>query len=1505
MDHEQVNVIVTEGEKIDDRWRVEIRCMDESWKVDLPDPMLPEAKERLRWSVEEHASDHPFEVSKCQASFRELHSSGTVLYETLGLGGSRLGYLIANKRVLFDIVEGNSRSDFHQLHWEVLEDLSYWKNEEAKDKVPASVVVRRVFRSRALRDELPSMAFRMLYVVARPWNDKAKYIDHRLITRSLVKTLDAASPDSVRVALEVVRPGTLPALREHLLKSRRPTGESAYNLLHLDMHGAVAVSNDGEEEYEFEFLSPESEGAPAPVKATLLARLMKQYKIRVVVLNTCESANARGKASANLAKLFLRHGIRTVVAMSYKLTTTGAEVFFNTFYHTLFANGLHYAEAAAAGRQALKSQNQRRARYGLMLSVHDWIVPVCYIDLNQTASTLFWTRDGHMFFYHPFTKNLPMILSHDGTKAETGAPVQAAGPTTFAEVGQVDSSPAIIGRDLELLQLEYKLISAPNIVLMLSGPSGAGKTAFVATLPYWWIRTRFASRVVYISCISDNFDAILDEWVAFSSDPSQTPVEGLPWIYIIDHLDEDVVHSAGEEPSPIQTRLTEALGRLYCPHAKFVFVTRLRKRLFETTPPVKLLVEQSYKVDELRLNGLSHTEASELGAEVLARQHGSESGVTLEQVPYLRRLYDRVCYLPEGIKWLLHHCHPYDQSLSVQDVLGRLDSAELTLHTWPSVSIVLEALIGPPGNLGIDIAFFSMFAGSSRPCPSPGHWREYLYFLSLYEHRILFPDLQVSPDDLGHIRRILEQTLDFSGNTGILDSEAQLRAVVIQRAWTTELIKIAYQLERLGLVRIADENSAMLHWMHPGLSITLRRFFRLPQFTAAGGAADRAFAYAMVMKHFDHEDEDMSLPTDTEVVSQTQIDSTRTVKLGRRTQLIRRGLQNYVRAAKLGLSILRYSSREPGPLPFNYFASYLIDVMEAINVSKYEIEVNVLMKVAKSTLNDFFTALATGTSIDIKDVETSMALLISIGKMNVGGDEGHVMELWELIGRGARLCDVPGLSIGAQMTLWAIQSRPGPLLQGQQPTSSPNQVLEPYVRLQAAKEEFRRACRFPNHVDRPDDWLYESFLAYRAQWIEYEQSDPPLQRLNAAALLEERILRADVSEASQTHLRSMLSAYARFIAHENENEQAERCFTIEQLRLERRLAEAKEKAYEGLEDAMRSGDQQGEYDFRRYTLEVHDDMPLLEAQSHLAHLRRLEGELSQHQTVPRAFHMCLCWYPAVQAELAVARSDPAGVIQHSLEAVLHAVFSCRTWFHAQKALCGLQSRTNLVSETTVVFLRLCLKYEFAECPDSVSLYNILTYVFKPHVQESACATGYIWTYDIEAMHDISQMLDVPFEGVLERLFRVYAAAMSDLVSPDAQLAPAVETRLSHLREMIDTEERLIFAAGATPEASERDQEMLHNLATRFNENNMNKWNRHKLQVLSDSLASEPCEPPPRLAACAVLRDTDTFLWSDTSVGITIYHPHHHSLSGGAVRRMGEEDGRHLRIMVRHEVGILD
>lgn len=94
-------------------------------------------------------------------------------------------------------------SKFHQLQWEALEDPSLWENfaKTVKVSVQRCYHLPAAFQFRARR------VFNLAYIVARPGFRRDKYIDHRLLLRSLVTTIDNIDRLALEVKLEAIRPG--------------------------------------------------------------------------------------------------------------------------------------------------------------------------------------------------------------------------------------------------------------------------------------------------------------------------------------------------------------------------------------------------------------------------------------------------------------------------------------------------------------------------------------------------------------------------------------------------------------------------------------------------------------------------------------------------------------------------------------------------------------------------------------------------------------------------------------------------------------------------------------------------------------------------------------------------------------------------------------------------------------------------------------------------------------------------------------------------------------------------------------------------------------------------------------------------------------------------------------------------------------------------------------------------------------------------------------------------
>jgi hypothetical protein len=191
--------------------------------------------------------------------------------------------------------------------------------------------------------------------------------------------------------------------------------------------------------------------------------------------------------------------------MAYKLSVTAAEVFFNDFYLTLFSNDLQYTVAAAQGRKALRMNAQRRSRFGLSVLVHDWIVPVCYVDLHQPPGRMYPTKGGHAFFSTPFAKGMNFRFSPEEKALIFVKDPEAITETTHWQgISYLDKLGDLVGRDWEILQIEQQLVESPECILFLSGPPGSGKTALATRLINWWHER--ASQVMRPTCHSNHLN---------------------------------------------------------------------------------------------------------------------------------------------------------------------------------------------------------------------------------------------------------------------------------------------------------------------------------------------------------------------------------------------------------------------------------------------------------------------------------------------------------------------------------------------------------------------------------------------------------------------------------------------------------------------------------------------------------------------------------------------------------------------------------------------------------------------------------------------------------------------------------------------------------------------------------------------------------------------------------------------------------------------------------------
>ena len=129
-------------------------------------------------------------------------------------------------------MEVSGSAGLHRLHWEALRDpdLPVAAGGAAAGHPPGR---RRWARSSTRPAGRPTL--NILVVTARP--DGPTDVGYRTISRPL---LDALRTAGLPVTVDLVRPGTWEALRDHLRAATERHGSGWYQVIHFDLHGAFS-----------------------------------------------------------------------------------------------------------------------------------------------------------------------------------------------------------------------------------------------------------------------------------------------------------------------------------------------------------------------------------------------------------------------------------------------------------------------------------------------------------------------------------------------------------------------------------------------------------------------------------------------------------------------------------------------------------------------------------------------------------------------------------------------------------------------------------------------------------------------------------------------------------------------------------------------------------------------------------------------------------------------------------------------------------------------------------------------------------------------------------------------------------------------------------------------------------------------------------------------------------------------------------------------------------------
>jgi len=351
------------------------------------------------------------------------------------------------------------------LPWELLRDDKAYLSEGANP-----VRVRRRLPNYANQIPRPAaLPIRILLASPRPEQEGVGYLDHRASAKPLVA---AAASLGDLAELHVLNPPTLAALEQEL--KRAHDKKQPYHVLHFDGHGVYDPEHGlGALCFEDPQDSDKLENRRmALVHADKLAGLLRDYRIPLVFLEACQTAQSEADPSASVAARLLEAGVSSVVAMSHSVLVETARRFTTAFYQSL-AQGQRIGLAMLAGQTELMRDSHRLNIQGAGgLSLHDWFVPILYQEQH----------DPQLF------TRLPSARALD---------VQAA--QRQAMLGELPDPPKheFVGRSRELLKLERLLQRQPYAVI--AGVGGEGKTTLAVELARWLVASNRFDRCAFVS----------------------------------------------------------------------------------------------------------------------------------------------------------------------------------------------------------------------------------------------------------------------------------------------------------------------------------------------------------------------------------------------------------------------------------------------------------------------------------------------------------------------------------------------------------------------------------------------------------------------------------------------------------------------------------------------------------------------------------------------------------------------------------------------------------------------------------------------------------------------------------------------------------------------------------------------------------------------------------------------------------------------------------------------
>ena len=236
--------------------------------------------------------------------------------------------------------------------------------------------------------------------------------------------------------------------------------------------------------------SPAIKLQPDEREAADVASLLVECGVRTVVINACRSAAGSNEAS-NIVNFLVRTGVRVAVGMSFNVFSLTADQFMRDFYDQFLGQRISPIAAVSHARRKLRQNSTRMSKYHTKVSIEDHLVPIVHCqeseidDLQQAAPTV--SNAGALISGHPAVSEL-------------------------------------VGREGDLLRIEWLLTQIEGSRFHLQGFPGVGKSTLLQEASTWWQQTGLFRKTIYIQLTDAEFrDCTVDK--ILKSMASQTRID--------------------------------------------------------------------------------------------------------------------------------------------------------------------------------------------------------------------------------------------------------------------------------------------------------------------------------------------------------------------------------------------------------------------------------------------------------------------------------------------------------------------------------------------------------------------------------------------------------------------------------------------------------------------------------------------------------------------------------------------------------------------------------------------------------------------------------------------------------------------------------------------------------------------------------------------------------------------------------------------------------------------